>query len=321
MVTALRMTLGDLGGSIHLDQVPILLGRPLQRAALIEGARNRLGPFQAPAFMVKNIDGVRVEIVLHAVGVVSYRISKDIDDPWAAVSLPDPIERWDGEVAAAVAPALYERYQPPDTVETWDIRILGTPVGDQVGAEAWVLGDAPREDNEPVLLRRRDGGVLVGRDRVVIWSPDGDEADIVDILEVARAELVEFRAYDGYLDRRLDQSFASVDKLWSRWGLLRSARATLRDLSHVRVEVARLTDPLHGTGKAFGDRFTERLHATLQGRLRIDTWEKAVVHKTDVMEDMFHLAQEESNHRRALVLESMIVLLFIVDLILLWKVG
>ncbi len=321
MATALRMTLADVGGSIHLDQVTELLGLRPKRAALIEGARTRLGPFQAPAFIAKEVDGIRLEVVLHAVGVVSYRVSKEVDDPWAPVELPDPMTHWDDDVAAAVAGALYEQYPPPDAIETWDIRVMGTPMSDSEGAEAFVLGDAPRAGNRPVLLRRGAGGVLVGRDRIVIWTADGDEADIIDILEVARAELVEFRAYDGYLDQRLDASFASLDGLWGRWGLFRSARATLRELSQVRVEVARLTDSLHGTGKAFGDRFTERLHATLQERLRIESWEKAVVHKTDVLEDMFHLAQEEANHRRALVLESMIVLLFIVDLILLWKVG
>ncbi len=320
MATAMRMTLGDLGGSLHLDQMTELLGKRLKRAPLIEGARTWLGPFQAPAFISKEIDGIKLEVVLHAVGVVSYRVCKDVDDPWAPVRLPDPMANWDGDVSAAVASALYERYQPPDTVEVWDIRIIGTAVADRDGAEAFVLGDAPATGNRPILLRRGTGGVLIGRDRAVIWSPDGDEADIIDILEVARAELVEFRAYDGYLDARLDASFSSLDGLWGRWGLFRSARQTLRELSQVRVEVARLTDSLHGTGKAFGDRFTERLHATLQQRLRIEAWEKAVVHKTNVLEDMFHLAQEEANHRRALVLEAMIVLLFIVDLILLWKI-
>ncbi len=320
MPTALRMTLSDLGGSLHLDQIPTLLGRPLKRAPLIEGSRNWLGPFEAPAFMTMEEADIRLEVVLHPVGVVSYRVSVDVDDPWAPVALPDPMLRWDGDVNAAVAEALYERYQPPDMVETWDIRILGTSLADREAAEAFVLGDAPSTHNKPVLFKRGRGAVMVGRDRVVIWSPDGDEADIIDILEVARAELVEFRAYDGYLDKRLDGSFSSLDSLWGQWGLFRSARQTLRELSKVRVEVARLTDSLHGTGKAFGDRFTERLHAVLQERLRIEAWEKAVVHKTDVLEDMFHLAQEEANHRRALVLEAMIVLLFIVDLILLWKI-
>jgi hypothetical protein len=36
---------------------------------------------------------------------------------------------------------------------------------------------------------------------------------------------------------------------------------------------------------------------------------------------MFHLAQEESNHRRSLILEVLVVLLFVLDLIILVRQG
>ena len=34
---------------------------------------------------------------------------------------------------------------------------------------------------------------------------------------------------------------------------------------------------------------------------------------------MFHLAQEEANHRRSLILEVMVVLLFVLDLLILLR--
>jgi uncharacterized Rmd1/YagE family protein len=39
------------------------------------------------------------------------------------------------------------------------------------------------------------------------------------------------------------------------------------------------------------------------------------------LEDMFHLAQEETNHRRSLVLEVLVILLFVLDLVILLQPG
>ncbi|MEA3203573.1 MAG: hypothetical protein QOI63_1248, partial [Thermoplasmata archaeon] len=109
--------------------------------------------------------------------------------------------------------------------------------------------------------------------------------------------------------------------LWGRGGWLRSARSALQDISRVRAETTRLTDNLHDTGKIFGDWHTAQLHHRLQQRFHLASWERAVKAKMDALEDMFHLAQEESNHRRSLILEVLVVLLFVLDLIILVRQG
>ncbi len=316
---AVRITIVDLGGVLHLDEVGRVLGHVPEVAPLVRGAGPSFGPFGAPLAIAFQHEGYDVELVIHSVGAVAYRVSCPVEEPWEPVQLPDPVALWGQAVTQALEPALHDRYDALAGAEVWDLRLLAGPVDDTAQAEAFVAGlGTHRGDGTPVTLRRAGGAVMLGRDRAVIWGPS---ADVLDVLELARAELLEFRAYDGYLDDRLDESFDALDRLWSRRGLFRSARSMLRELSHVRVEIARLTDPLYATGKAFGDRFTERLHRAAHERLRLSAWQQAVAHKTQVLEDMFHLAQEEANHRRALVLETMIVLLFILDLLLLLGIG
>jgi hypothetical protein len=163
--------------------------------------------------------------------------------------------------------------------------------------------------------------VVLGWDHSVILDEPGQYEDILDVMELANLELLEFRTYDAHLDLKLDQSFRAIDRLWGRGGLFRSARSALRDISQLRVEFARLTDNLHDTGKIFGDWYTAQLHQRLHDRFHLTSWERAVASKMATLEDMFHLAQEETNHRRSLVLEVMIVLLFILDLVLLFQIG
>lgn len=309
---SIHIGLIDFGTSVDLDAVQTLAGHPVHRVPLLAGSPDaRFGPFTAPLQVRFDEDGCRITLRLHEPGVLVVRRESEGVSTW-----PDDLLAWRERIRLEVADAVREAYKLEPGQESWDVRI-GTMDLDE--ARAFVLADGA-QTTEPDVMERAGQGIVLGRDRAVVWGDDEGIAETLDVLELARAILVEFRTYDAYLDRRLDTSFRALDRLWAAGGLFRSARAALRDLSQVRVEVARLTDPLHGTGKAFGDRFAERLHEKLQQRLRVDAWEQAVAHKTGVLEDMFHLAQEEANHRRALVLEAMIVLLFILDLYLLFKI-
>jgi len=166
-----------------------------------------------------------------------------------------------------------------------------------------------------------DDAVIPGWDHAVILDAPGGYEDILDVMELANLELLEFRTYDAYLDARLDASFTAIDRLWSRGGLFRSARSALQDISRVRVELARLTDNLHDTGKIFGDWYTAQLHQRLHARFHLASWERAVAVKMEALEDMFHMAQEEANHRRSLMLEILVALLFVLDVAILWRGG
>ncbi len=299
---AIRMRLVDLGGSLRLLGIQDVVGHPVTTVPLVDGGdAPSFGPFGPPKQATWRQSGMRITVRIHAVGAVVVRIAQDTDslDEGPAEGILDDIV---GRVSAHLREHLYETYDAR-AVEDWDIRVV--PHFDEDAARRFTASDdAP--------LRRGDDVVLVGQDRAVIRCDD--PLDIIDVLELARAELLEYRAYDQYLDTRLDGALDGVDRLWGAGGWFRSARRTLRLMSQVRVEVARMTDPLHGTDKLFGDRFTWRLHEHLQQKLRVRSWDKAVQHKVDVLEDLFQTVQEETHHRRAIVLETMIVLLFIVDL-------
>lgn len=307
-----RIGLIDFGTSVDLDAVTTLAGIAPQRVRLLAGSPDaRFGPFGAPLQVVLADGDDRVTLRLHEPGVLVVRRERHSDGGW-----PVDLAHWRERIRLEVADAVRDPYKVEPAQEAWEVRIGAL---DEAAARDFVLADgAKTADLE--RMEREGQGIILGRDRAVVWGDEEGIEETLDVLELARAILVEFRTYDAYLDRRLESSFRTLDRLWAAGGLFRSARAALRDLSQVRVEVARLTDPLHGTGKAFGDRFAERLHEKVQQRLRVDAWEHAVAHKTGVLEDMFHLAQEEANHRRALVLEAMIVLLFILDLYLLFKI-
>lgn len=350
-----QMRLFDLGGVVDLGRLGPVLGDTPQPAPVVSHSplppsttfpqphEIVYAPQQAPA-------GTRIEVRIHAVGVLAIRVrtAATVEDLGRLAAAAEAV-RVDGlgidaacrAIADRVVPdvrsaldAEYDARQFTERYVAYCVHALPSQVPrileDGTHAIAQLVSDSVGQDLGPARLQAATkhtmqytpgDAVVLGWDHAVILDEPGEYEDILDVLELANLELLEFRAYDAYLDRRLEGAFTALDRLWAPGGLFRSARGALQDISRLRVEFARLTDNLHDTGKIFGDWYTAQLHRRLHERFHLASWEKAVAAKMATLEDMFHLAQEEANHRRSLVLEIMIVLLFILDLALLLRVG
>lgn len=355
-VELVHMRLHDLGAEVDLDRVSRVLGRPAHHAPLVaNSAAPPYSTFPQPkevAFPWEEAPGVgaTVEVRVHAVGAVAVRFRWEVEAGALAdlrslaappAGVPGGIDAAAAQVVERVrrelAPALHAPYVTkvaPERYLAYCVQGSADEAARLLAQErGWVaalVADEPRETRLPArleasfrhLLQQDDGhAVIPGWDHAVILAPPGRYEDMLDVMELANLELLEFRTYDAYLDERLERAVEAVDRLWARGGWLRSARTALQDISRVRAEVTRLTDNLHDTGKVFGDWYTAQLHQRLQARFHLPSWERAIKAKTDALEDMFHLAQEEANHRRSLILEVMVVLLFVLDLLILLRQG
>jgi len=281
----------------------------------------------------------QVEVRVHGVGVaaVRIRIPFDVPDLAALARLPgqlrvrgrplrDAANAWFAELGPDIAPAVVEPYPAAVEPEHYLVHcVTDTPPEALLGAReelaaliagerAGLLVPAVVDSALKHTVRYyRDDAVVIGWDNALVAGPAGSYEDTLDVMELANLELLEFRTYDEYLDDRLDQAFVALDRLWARGGLFRSARAALQDISELRVDFARLTDNLHDTGKLFGEWYVAKLHTHLRDAFHLASWERAVANKMETLEDMFQLAEEEANHRRSLILEVMVLLLFVVD--------
>ncbi|MEK6976498.1 MAG: hypothetical protein AABY18_09175 [Candidatus Thermoplasmatota archaeon] len=350
------MRLFDVGAEVDLRAVRTLAGLAPNPAPLeAKSALPRSTAFPRPLEAVlavpqASLVGTKVEVRLHALGVLALRYRAIVEAPAIAGldailhglliggdSVDAAAERMAKQVRLEISAALRDPYEPRIGFEAYNVYCAHLGPGDvprvlagDADAIAQLISDSA---GQPLVPARRAAAakhtmqytpgdaVVVGWDHAVILDEPGEYEDVLDVMELANVELLEFRTYDDYLDRRLESSFDALDRLWRPGGLFRSARAALQDISRLRVEVARLTDNLHDTGKVFGDWYTAQLHRRLHERFHLASWERAVAAKMDTLEDMFHLAQEEANHRRSLALEIAIILLFVLDLAILLRVG
>lgn len=348
-----HMRLFDLGEEVDLARVERMRGAEPTRAPLVTHSPSPptlRSPTPLEVSFPMQADGgqaIRVEMRLHGVGVLTVRARWAVEVAalaglgGLAQSLRvggRPFEEFaDGlarelRVELGLAPPLPDGVAP-ERYLVYALHLAPAEVPELLQRErptlAQLVADAPGETLVPERLASAwkhtlqytpGDAAIFGWDHAVVLDGPGEYEDVLDVVELANLELLEFRSYDADLDRKLESSFVALDRLWARGGLFRSARTALAEISKLRVRFARLTDNLHDTGKLFGDWYTAQMHRRLHERFHLASWESAVASKMETLEDLFHLAQEEANHRRTLILEVMIVVLFVLDLAILVRV-
>lgn len=138
--------------------------------------------------------------------------------------------------------------------------------------------------------------------------------DVLHIVELANVQLAELEAYDRILDESLQGAYLDLSR--SGGWLKRKLRRSLREL---RVDQARFNDELTNITKFFGDWHLAKVYRQLFERFHLSQWHQVVGDKLRTLGELYGLLQQERNNFWMMVLETTIVLLFILDLLLLLR--
>ena len=180
------------------------------------------------------------------------------------------------------------------------------------------LSEAARHD----LLRHRfsyyaDDLVVMTWDRAFVYEPRGD-SDVLDVLEVANAQLLEMRYYDELLDDDLPRMYAWV-KDARQLTYLRQARrfATLaRQLHALVAEVTELTERVDNALQVTEDIYLARVYTSALDLMRVPKLSAAVDRKLAIVRDTYSALYNEASASRSELLELTIVLLIVFEIVL-----
>ena len=132
-------------------------------------------------------------------------------------------------------------------------------------------------------------------------------------MELANLQLAELEAYDRILDDALERSYRDLTSRRTR------ARANiLRDLRELRIDLARFSDELSNITKFFGDWHLARIYENLAARFHLGDWHRTIDGKLKTLADLYQLLNHDQTNRWMLILEMTIVLLFVIDLVILF---
>jgi hypothetical protein len=251
-------------------------------------------------------------------------------------SLNEEVRRLAEEVRTELAPFCIRPIQHLAEEEAYTVFCLESPLRTAdaalISAENWLQAHrrevASLLTQEPEIdhLSKQEAEESTGRyltyyehDVVVI---DWDAALIVDqpanfdetlyIMELANLQLAELEAYDRLLDEALERSYRDLGQRPSRrrWIML-------QDLREIRIDLARFSDELLNITKFFGDWHLARIYQNISARFHLADWHRTVDEKLKTLDELYQLLKHDQTNRWMLILETTIVLLFIVDLVVL----
>ena len=294
---------------------------------------------------------VRVERVvkLLPVGAISITVSV----PFAVASLDDlvafhDLEFADGSLTAEVRRlaeevrhelrANYVRPVPhlmdeeAYTVFCFDAPLTGSD-GKRVRAEDWFLRH--RRDVAALLTQETDVHqlshqeadestarylsyyendlVVMDWDAALVIDEPGDFDGTLYVMELANLQLAELEAYDRLLDDALERCYRDLAT-----NSKRGRSKVLRELREIRIDLARLSDELSNITKFFGDWHNARIYENISARFHLGDWHRTIDNKLKTLDNLYQILSHDQNNRYMLILEVTIVLLFIVDLVILF---
>ncbi len=248
-------------------------------------------------------------------------------------ALQDEVRQLADEIRRELEPFLIRPVSQLNPEEAYTVFCIQSPLatvdGAPLSAENWLHAQrrevAALLTQEPDIdhLSTQEADESTGRylsyyeyDLVVV---DWDAALIVDrpqnfdetlyVMELANLQLAELEAYDRLLDDALERSYRDLGE--------RRARArgeVLRELRDIRIDLARFNDELSNITKFFGDWHLARVYENISARFHLGDWHRSIDGKLKTLDDLYQLLKHDQNNRWMLILEVTIVLLFIIDL-------
>lgn len=289
----------------------------------------------------------RVRVRVYDFGVAAFAVSAPLaDTPWAdfvarfnaldrAIGPAAPEAFWTAlrdRVCAAIAPALDRPASDASLQEDYLLAIVQAfdepldaaalrervDLAAMLSGETRPLSDGARRD----LLAHSysyytDDLVLLTWDRAFVYEPRGD-ADVADVIEVANAQLVEFRYYDALLDDELPRMYARVQEARGAVSLLAARRFAhlARGLYMLVAEATELTEKVDNALQVTEDVYLARVYSAALGLFRVPTLAASVDRKLAIVRDTYAALYEEASSRRSEWLEIAIVLLIVLEVLL-----
>jgi hypothetical protein len=253
-------------------------------------------------------------------------------------SLHDEVRRLAEDVRRELAPHYIRPVPQLVEEEAYTAFCIQSPLltddGTQISAESWwranrrAVASLLTQEPDIAHLSKQEADESTGRylsyyehDLVVV---DWDAALIIDqrenfdetlyVMELANLQLAELEAYDRILDDSLERAYRDLTSrpIRGRTNLL------LRELRELRIDLARFSDELSNITKFFGDWHLARIYENISARFHLSDWHKSLDGKLKTLADLYQLLNHDQTNRWMLILEMTIVLLFVIDLVILF---
>jgi hypothetical protein len=159
--------------------------------------------------------------------------------------------------------------------------------------------------------------LVVGWSAALLYDTPEGAAPIIQLLEYANAQLLEFRHYDHILTDVLSGVYKSLNKGtgWlARWRLAREAER----LNTLRLDVRELTERVDNSIKFLSDMFAARVYRLAAARIGVPDYRRLVDEKLKSAGELYEFMVDRFHQGRAFFLELLVVIILVIELVYLF---
>jgi hypothetical protein len=186
------------------------------------------------------------------------------------------------------------------------------------GEELRLADDERTEILQSRLSYYPDDLVVIGWTAALVYDTPEDALPVMQLLEYANSQLIEFRYYDDMLTRLLADVYRSLDRgtgVLARWRLARDAGR----LNTIRLDVRELTERMDNSIKFLSDMYSARVYRLAAGKVGVTDYRRLVDEKLHTAGDLYQFMMDQFQQGRAFVLELMVVVILIIELVFLFE--
>jgi hypothetical protein len=157
--------------------------------------------------------------------------------------------------------------------------------------------------------------VVVGWGAALVYDqPDASPA-MIDLIEYANTQLLEFRYYDELLTNLLSNVYSSLEgheSFMARWRLPRRAGR----LNRIRLDIMDLTERTEFAAKFISDTYYARVYRVGSAKIGVDDYKALVADKLKTAGELYEFMVAQFNELRMFTLEVVVAVLVLLDVIL-----
>ena len=199
------------------------------------------------------------------------------------------------------------------------IREHGHEISELISGEtAPLAGSESQEVFQASLSYYPNDLTVVGWNAAFIYDTEAAAETTIRILEYANSQLLQFRHYDELLTQELRNAYRYME---ARRGLLSGWRirpGAIR-FKTVLLEVTELAERTDHALKFVGDMFSARLYRLCASRIGVNDFEQLVQEKLRTADDLYDFMIEQFHQARGFFLESIVVIILIIELVFLFR--
>ncbi|MDN7024342.1 hypothetical protein FGU65_05460 [Methanoculleus sp. FWC-SCC1] len=164
-----------------------------------------------------------------------------------------------------------------------------------------------------------DAALLIGP------ASPGDLIDLIDLIEYALVQTLEFRYYDRVLTVQMERMYDDIEAAEKRTRFVRTSRyhGIMTRLMETQADISEITDKVDNLIKITEDVYYARVYAMALSVLRISQWRASVDRRIAVIHRNYTMLSDEVNIHHSHFLEVVIILLiaFEIFFLLLERLG